>query len=139
MLSTRRILLTLERGLLLPGETAEQRLSSSSLHSESSRNNSETSPAASGIGPIQQPVIKRLIEERTRAMRRGAFTPNHTESGTTAMHGKTSKFASTMLSALLYTQGLLGIAGVTLVVLKDRTHSDPAYVVGSVSADAQVR
>ena len=56
------------------------------------------------------------------------------------MNGKTSKFASTILSALLYTQGLLGIAGVTLVVLKDRT--DPAatvIVMKTASLDAQLR
>lgn len=58
------------------------------------------------------------------------------------MNGKTSKFASTILSALLYTQGLLGIAGVTLVVLKDRVHSDPAatvVVMKTASLDAQLR
>ena len=55
------------------------------------------------------------------------------------MNGKTSKFASTILSALLYTQGLLGVAGVTLVLLKDRMHSDPVIVANAASADAQLR
>jgi hypothetical protein len=55
------------------------------------------------------------------------------------MHGKTSKFASTILSALLFTQGLLGIAGVTLVVLKDRTPSHHVLVADAASVDAQLR
>ena len=55
------------------------------------------------------------------------------------MHGKTSKLATTVLSALLYMQGLLGIAGVTLAVLKDRVHSDPVVVVSTASTDAQLR
>lgn len=58
------------------------------------------------------------------------------------MNGKTSKLASTILSGLLYTQGLLGVAGVTLVVLKDRMHSDPAgpvVVMKIASLDAQLR
>jgi hypothetical protein len=57
----------------------------------------------------------------------------------TAMHGKTSKFASTILSALLYTQGLLGIAGVTLVVVKDRVQVDAVLAMNVASADAQLR
>jgi hypothetical protein len=72
-------------------------------------------------------------------MRRGAFTPNHSEFRITAMHGKTSKFASTMLSALLYTQGLLGIAGVTLVLVKDRIQVDTVIAMNAASADAQLR
>ncbi len=55
------------------------------------------------------------------------------------MNGKTSKSASIILSALLYTQGLLGIAGVTLVVLKDRIHSDPVVVASTASPDALLR
>ncbi|MEP9387635.1 hypothetical protein [Mesorhizobium sp. KR9-304] len=58
------------------------------------------------------------------------------------MNGKTSKLAATILSGLLYTQGLLGVAGVTLVVLKDRMHSDPAGQVITMkiaSLDAQLR
>ncbi|MBX3584831.1 MAG: hypothetical protein KF810_23390 [Rhizobiaceae bacterium] len=53
------------------------------------------------------------------------------------MHGKSSKFAAAVLSALLYTQGLLGLAAVTLVVLKDRPQ--PAPVVMAASADVQLR
>ena len=52
------------------------------------------------------------------------------------MTRKTSKFASGVLSALLYTQGLLGFAGVTLVVLKDWPHTEPTFVVGVASVDA---
>jgi hypothetical protein len=55
------------------------------------------------------------------------------------MHGKTSKFASTILSALLYTQGLLGIAGVTLVVVKDRVQMNAVLAMDVASADAQLR
>lgn len=55
------------------------------------------------------------------------------------MHGKTSKFASAALLALLYAQGFLGFAGITLVALKDRGHSEPAVVVVAASQDAQVR
>lgn len=56
------------------------------------------------------------------------------------MTKRTSKLASGVLSALLYTQGALGVAGVTLVVLKDRMHSQPALVnVASVDADAANR
>ena len=55
------------------------------------------------------------------------------------MHGKTSKLAITVLSALLYTQGLLGFAGVALVLLKDRIHPDPVVVASAASADAQLR
>lgn len=54
------------------------------------------------------------------------------------MNGKTSKLASTILSGLLYTQALLGFAGVTLVVL-DRMHSDPTVVVmKTASLDASL-
>ena len=45
------------------------------------------------------------------------------------MNGKTSKLATTILSALLYTQGVLGIAGVTLVVLKEGTGPAAAVVM----------
>ena len=51
------------------------------------------------------------------------------------MTKKTSRFASGVLSALLYTQGLLGAAGVTLVVLKDRMHAQPTFVAGVTSVD----
>lgn len=58
------------------------------------------------------------------------------------MHGKNSKFALVVLSALLYTQGLLGFAGVTLVVM-NRMHADPAaqtaLIASAASSDAQVR
>jgi hypothetical protein len=55
------------------------------------------------------------------------------------MHGKSSKFASTMLSALLYTQGLLGLAGVTLVVVKDRIQVDSVIAMNAASPNAEVR
>ena len=44
-----------------------------------------------------------------------------------------SKVASTVLSGLLYTQGLLGFAGVTTIVLKDRMQPEPVFVVGAAS------
>ena len=44
------------------------------------------------------------------------------------MNGKTSKLASTILSALLYTQGLLGIGPAAAVV-----------VMKTASLDAQLR
>ncbi len=50
------------------------------------------------------------------------------------MHGKSSKLAAAALMGLLYAQGLLGIAAVTLVVLKDR--QEPAPVVMSASAQS---
>lgn len=34
-----------------------------------------------------------------------------------------TKFAASVLSALLYTQGLLGFAGLATVLLKDRAHA----------------
>ncbi len=59
------------------------------------------------------------------------------------MNGKNSKFASAALSALLYTQGLLIVAGVTVALVKDGTRADPAHrpvLVASVaSPDAEVR
>jgi hypothetical protein len=55
------------------------------------------------------------------------------------MHGKSTKFASTILSALLYTQGLLGIAGVTLVAVKDRIQVDAVLAMDAASQDAQLR
>ena len=44
-----------------------------------------------------------------------------------------SKVASTILSGLLYTQGLLGFAGVTAIVLKDRMQPEPVFVVGAAN------
>ncbi|HEY6630877.1 MAG TPA: hypothetical protein VIZ90_05460 [Rhizobiaceae bacterium] len=55
------------------------------------------------------------------------------------MHGKSSKFASTVLSALLYAQGLLGLAGVTLVLIKDRIQVDTVIAMNAASQDADVR
>lgn len=40
------------------------------------------------------------------------------------------KLASTILTALLYTQGLLGFAGLTTVLLKDWAKTEPTFVVG---------
>lgn len=55
------------------------------------------------------------------------------------MHGKNAKLASAALSALLFTQGLLGFAAVTLVVAKERLRAEPAIVTAAVAAPAQVR
>lgn len=55
------------------------------------------------------------------------------------MHGKSSKYASTVLSALLYAQGLFGLAGVTLVVVKDRIQVDSVIAMNAASQDAEVR
>jgi hypothetical protein len=59
------------------------------------------------------------------------------------MNGKNSKFASAALSALLYTQGLLIVAGVAVALMKDGAHADTAHrplLVASVaSADAELR
>jgi hypothetical protein len=55
------------------------------------------------------------------------------------MHGKTPKFASTALTALLYAQGLLGVAGVTLVLVKDRIQVDTVIAMNAASVDAQLR
>jgi hypothetical protein len=76
-----------------------------------------------------------------RAPRCGAvrLDSDTTEHGITAMHGKSSKFASTVLSALLYTQGLLGLAGITLVVVKDRIQVDAVLAMNDTSPNAEVR
>ena len=44
-----------------------------------------------------------------------------------------SKFASSVLSALLYAQGLLGFAGVTTIVIKDFVRDEPVFVQGAAS------
>ena len=41
-----------------------------------------------------------------------------------------SNAASAILSALLYLQGLLGFAAVSVIVLKDWIHDEPVFVVG---------
>jgi len=53
------------------------------------------------------------------------------------MIGKRSKTASTILATLLYAQGLLGVASVTVVVLRDRLQADPVFVMGTASLDAR--
>lgn len=55
------------------------------------------------------------------------------------MNGKSSKFASTVLSALLYTQALLCVGAFAMVVMKDRAQPDPVVVASVASAGAQVR
>jgi hypothetical protein len=55
------------------------------------------------------------------------------------MNGKSSKFASTALSALLYAQGLLGLTAVTLVVVKDRVQVDAVLAMNTASPNAEVR
>lgn len=52
------------------------------------------------------------------------------------MTKKTSKLAYGVLSALLYAQGALGVAGVTLVVLKNRMQAEPTVVASIASVDA---
>lgn len=47
------------------------------------------------------------------------------------------RHASNMLMVLLYAQGLLGFAGMASVILKDWTHSEPAFVHRVASADAR--
>lgn len=47
------------------------------------------------------------------------------------MNGKNQKFAATVLAALLYAQGALCLAAVTLVVVKDRGQPQPTVVVAS--------
>ena len=42
-------------------------------------------------------------------------------------------FAASVLSALLYAQGLLGFAGVVSVLLKERAHTADSVVVGGGS------
>ena len=42
-----------------------------------------------------------------------------------------SKTASSILSALLYTQGLLGFAGAATIVLKDYARHEPVFVKGA--------
>lgn len=46
-----------------------------------------------------------------------------------------SKTASAILTALLYTQGLLGFAGLATVVLKDWAKPEPVFVVGLEQVD----
>lgn len=38
--------------------------------------------------------------------------------------------ASSILAALLYAQGLLGFAGLTTVMIKEWSRSEPVFVVG---------
>jgi hypothetical protein len=96
----------------------------------------------SGIAPIQRSVIKRLMESEP-ATQRGTPRPRYNRIRITAMNGKNSKFASVALSALLYTQGLLIVAGVAVALVKGGAHADPAHrpvLVASVaSPDAEVR
>ena len=59
------------------------------------------------------------------------------------MNGKNSKFAVAALSALLYTQGLLIVAGLTVALMKDGAHAEgshrPVLVASAASPDAEVR
>lgn len=48
-----------------------------------------------------------------------------------------TKFAASVLSALLYAQGLLGFAGVATILLKDRAHA--AVQVDAAAVSAQTR
>jgi len=43
-----------------------------------------------------------------------------------------TKFAASVLSALLYTQGLLGFAGLATVLLKDRAHANEIVVASEM-------
>jgi hypothetical protein len=60
-------------------------------------------------------------------------------SGTAAMQGKSSKLASTALSALLYAQGLLGVAGGVAVILKYSMATTPPANITLVSAASVVQ
>lgn len=102
------------------------------------RNNQETRVFACGIGPKQRPVTNGLMDSAP-ATGSTRVAPETTEYGSTAMHGKSSKYASTVLSALLYAQGLFGLAGVTLVVVKDRIQVDSVIAMNAASQDAEVR
>lgn len=46
-----------------------------------------------------------------------------------------TKFAASVLSALLYAQGLLGFAGAASVLLKDRAHAADQVIALSTSPD----
>ncbi|MER8951824.1 hypothetical protein NKH98_03650 [Mesorhizobium sp. M0833] len=43
-----------------------------------------------------------------------------------------TKFAASVLSALLYVQGLLGIAGLATVLLKERAHAGEVSTIGDM-------
>ncbi len=64
-------------------------------------------------------------------------TARSTDPGSRTKIMKT-KFASSVLTALLYTQGLLGFAGLTSVVLRDFAHREPTFVQGLTSVDADL-
>jgi hypothetical protein len=96
-----------------------------------SRNNSETPLHTGDIGPKQRPRIVRPSRKIAVRRRSGRKLRNKT------MTRNTSKFASGVLTALLYAQGFLGFAGVTLVVLKERMHQEPTFVFGVASVDAE--
>lgn len=46
------------------------------------------------------------------------------------------QFAASVLSALLYAQGLLGFAGLASVLLKDRAHAETVSIVETVTPAA---
>jgi hypothetical protein len=73
------------------------------------------------------------------AMRRGAHYTRHNRIRITAMNGKSSKYASAVLTALLYTQGLLAITAVTLVMVKERIQVDTVLAMNAAPHDAEVR
>ena len=45
-----------------------------------------------------------------------------------------TKFAASVLSALLYAQGLLGFAGLATVLLRDRAHANEIVVASEMPA-----
>lgn len=45
-----------------------------------------------------------------------------------------TKFAASVLSALLYAQGLLGFAGLVTVLLKDRAQATEFVIAGEIGA-----
>ncbi len=49
-----------------------------------------------------------------------------------------TKFAASVLSALLYAQGLLGFAALATVLLKERTHSGEIVVSANVPSGPSV-
>ena len=45
-----------------------------------------------------------------------------------------TKFAASVLSALLYAQGLLGFAGLATVLLRDRAHASELVITSEIGA-----
>jgi hypothetical protein len=52
---------------------------------------------------------------------------------------RSMKHASNMLMVLLYAQGLLGFAGLTSVMVRDWSYSEPVFVRGVAPVDVAAR